>query len=103
MKFFRNISLICLFILLNSCSTINDGFSNKKKNNSDEFLVEKKSPLVMPPDYGKLPLPEKSDITNISDQNKIKELITTNSNESLKSEDTSKNFEEFLLKKIKKD
>ena len=29
-----------------------DGFSNQKKNNSDEFLVEKKSPLVMPPDYG---------------------------------------------------
>ena len=94
MKFFRNISLICLFILLNSCSTINDGFSNKKKNNSDEFLVEKKSPLVMPPDYGELPLPEKSRVTDISNQNKIKEL---------KSEDTSENFEEFLLKKIKKD
>ena len=103
MKLFRNITLICLFIFLNSCGTIGEGFSNKKKNNNDEFLVEKKSPLVMPPDYGKLPLPEKSDITDISDQNKIKELITTNSNESLKSEDASKNFEEFLLKKIKKD
>ena len=103
MKFFRNISLICLFILLNSCSTINDGFSNKKNNNSDEFLVEKKSPLVMPPDYGELPLPEKSRVTDISNQNKIKELLTNNSNESLKSEDTSENFEEFLLKKIKKD
>ena len=102
MKFLRNITLICLFIFLNSCGSIKDSFSDKK-NNSDEFLVEKKSPLVMPPDYGKLPLPEKSDITNISDQNKIKELITTNSNESLKSEDASKNFEEFLLKKIKKD
>ena len=102
MKFLGNITLICLFIFLNSCGSIKDGFSDKK-NNSDEFLVEKKSPLVMPPDYGKLPLPEKSDITNISDQNKIKELITTNSNESLKSEDSSKNFEEFLLKKIKKD
>ena len=103
MKLFRNITLIYLFIFLNSCGTIGEGFSNKKKNNNDEFLVEKKSPLVMPPDYGKLPIPEKSDITNISDQNKIKELITTNSNESLKSEDSSKNFEEFLLKKIKKD
>ena len=103
MKFFRNITFICLLIFLNSCSTINEGFANKKKNNSDEFLVEKKSPLVMPPDYGELPLPEKSDVTDISNQNKIKELLTHNSNESLKSEDTSENFEDFLLKKIKKD
>ena len=29
----------------------------KKKNNSDEFLVEKKSPLKMPPDYNELPIP----------------------------------------------
>jgi len=57
----------------------------------------------MPPDYGELPLPEKSRVTDISNQNKIKELLTNNSNESLKSEDTSENFEEFLLKKIKKD
>ena len=101
MKSFENITLICLFIFLNSCGSIKEGFSDKK-NNNDEFLVEKKSPLIMPPDYGKLPLPEKSDISDISDQNKIKELITTNSNESSKSEDGSKSFEEFLLKKIKK-
>ena len=29
----------------------------KKKSSSDEFLVEKKSPLVLPPNYGELPLP----------------------------------------------
>ena len=102
MKLFKNITLICLFIFLNSCGSMKESFSNKK-NNNDEFLVEKKSPLIMPPDYGKFPLPEKTDITDISDQNKIEELITNNSNESLKSDDSSKNFEEFLLKKIKED
>ena len=34
--------------------------SNKKKNGSDEFLVEKKSPLVMPPNYDELPIPTTS-------------------------------------------
>ena len=32
----------------------------KKKNNSDEFLVEKKSPLVLPPEFSDLPTPENS-------------------------------------------
>ena len=32
-------------------------FDFKKKNNSDEFLLEKKIPLVLPPNYGELPLP----------------------------------------------
>ena len=97
------IFILFLTLFISSCGSVKEGFSNPKKENSDEFLVEKKSPLVMPPDYGELPLPEKSDVTDISNQNKIKELLTNNSNESLKSEDTSENFEEFLLKKIKKD
>ena len=29
----------------------------KKKNNTNEFLVKKKNPLVMPPDFEKLPKP----------------------------------------------
>ena len=49
--------LIIIFFLA-SCSTVKEGFSNNKKNNSDEFLVEKKSPLVMPPNYGQLPEPK---------------------------------------------
>ena len=48
----KNINLILIFLLLTSCG----GFKLKKEN-VDEFLVEKKSPLVMPPEFGKLPLP----------------------------------------------
>ena len=48
-------------MLLTSCSTVKKGFQNPKKNNSDEFLVEKKSPLVMPPDFDELPIPKKKD------------------------------------------
>ena len=45
-------------LLLASCSTMQSAFQNQKKNNTDEFLVEKKSPLVMPPDFDELPLPK---------------------------------------------
>ena len=51
-KFFT-LGLLFLFIL-NSCG----GISGSKKENNDEFLVQKKSPLLMPPDYSELPNPK---------------------------------------------
>jgi hypothetical protein len=79
-------------------------FVNEKKNNTDEFLVEKKSPLVMPPDYNELPIPkEKIEQTDII-ENEFKTLITQ-TNQDTKSDsnkDVNKNFEELLLGKIKK-
>ena len=50
--------LLILMITLNSCGTIKEGFVSKKKNSTDEFLVKKKSPLVMPPNFNELPIPE---------------------------------------------
>ena len=57
MKQFKFYILIAIALLFSSCSSLKEGFTNQKKNNSDEFLVEKKSPLVMPPDYNELPIP----------------------------------------------
>ncbi len=97
-------SLIILFLLiLNGCGTVKEGFKNPKKNTSDEFLVEKKSPLVMPPNFEELPVPKK--MQNLSDIKKssIKEMIIENNideNETIK---TDKNLEENILKKIKTD
>ena len=48
MKYFKIIILLVLSLLIFSCGAVKEGFSNQKKNSSDEFLVEKKSPLVMP-------------------------------------------------------
>ena len=97
-------SLIILFLLiLTACGTVKEGFKNPKKNTSDEFLVEKKSPLVMPPNFEELPVPKK--MQNLSDIKKssIKEMIVENKideNETIK---TDKNLEENILKKIKTD
>jgi hypothetical protein len=44
-------------------------FENQKKNNTDEFLVEKKSPLVMPPDFNELPFQKKKFKININKLN----------------------------------
>ena len=51
------ILLALIFIFLNSCQGLKDNLSIKKKKNTDEFLVQKKNPLVLPPDYEDLPKP----------------------------------------------
>tara|TARA_Y100000996_G_C22155148_1_gene492139 strand:- start:170 stop:469 length:300 start_codon:yes stop_codon:yes gene_type:complete len=97
----KNILFICIFFILLSCSTVREGFQNNKKNNSDEFLVEKKSPLVMPPDFDKLPIPSTNNENEEFTQNSLKEMIQNN-NKSSASSNASKNFQESLIDKIKK-
>ena len=98
-----NLHFIIIFVLLASCASVKESIDSKKKN-SDEFLVEKKLPLVMPPDYNELPIPkEKIEQTGIN-ENEFKTLITQ-TNQDTKSdsnEDVDINLEELLLKKIKK-
>ena len=48
------IFLIVLMYFISSCS----GFGVKRSDKADEFLIEKKAPLVMPPDIEDLPEPQ---------------------------------------------
>ena len=48
-----------IFFLLNACQAVQDGLAGNKNKNSDEFLIEKKNPLEIPPDFGLLPEPNK--------------------------------------------
>ena len=76
MKYFKILIFFQLILFLYSCSTIKEGFINQKKSSSDEFLVEKKSPLVMPPDYNDLPVPDQNKEKAETNENKIKENIS---------------------------
>jgi hypothetical protein len=102
MKLFKFFIIFGITIILSSCGTIKDGFSNQKKNNSDEFLVEKKSPLVMPPDYNELPIPNEKKTEK--DTKDIKTLILKSKQDEIKEnlDKKSSSFESSILKKIKK-
>ena len=102
-KKFKFFTLGFLFLLiLNSCS----GITGSKKENNDEFLVQKKSPLLMPPNYNELPNPKLESNTETFEKNSdIKELIVNsdqNKNSSSDKNEPSKNFEKLFLEKIKK-
>ncbi len=103
-KIFKLTTIIILILALNSCGTISEGFSSQKKNSIDEFLVEKKSPLVMPPDFNKLPLPQQSNQVTENEENKdIKSLLTDNKDSDLDNQNTNQNtnFENSIIEKIK--
>ena len=102
MKYLKIFTYLCLLTFLFSCGAVKEGFTNQKKNNSDEFLVEKKSPLVMPPEYNELPIPQ-SDKNNKDDKsdNSFKNLIEVENKETSVSKSTNKSFEEKILEQIK--
>ena len=95
--------LVIVFFIFQSCQTVKEGFTSQKKKSTDEFLVEKKSPLVMPPDFNELPLPKISE--NIEEEenesgNNIEKLISNN-NSPESSGVQDKNFENSIIEKIK--
>ena len=104
MKKIRSILfLVIVFFTFQSCQTVKEGFTSQKKKSTDEFLVEKKSPLVMPPDFNELPLPKTSE--NIEEEekesgNNIEKLISNNDSPE-SSEVQDKNFENLIIEKIK--
>ena len=87
-------------IILSGCNTVKKGFQNPKKNSSDEFLVEKKSPLVMPPEFNELPIPNQNENTNQEQTNNIKTLIK-DSNGNTDQEVSDSDLEGSILSKIK--
>ena len=104
----KKIKIFLFFVLatliLNNCGTVQDAMDPQRKNNTDEFLVEKKSPLSMPPDFEKLPIPNNEKVLE-NEENNLKKLIVnnqTNSSEiSTDSEESAGSLEKLLIWKIK--
>ena len=100
------IASFLIILFLNSCGTVAEGLGGSKKKGSDEFLVEKKSPLVLPPSFGELPEPGKETGQNIildkKDTSNIEDIINQSSSTSTseKSDDTKNSIEQSIIKKI---
>ena len=101
----NNIFLILLMMLVTvSCQTVKNAVTGQKQENSDEFLVQKKHPLVLPPDFTELPVPfeESVKVTEVQIEDDIEKLLGIENN----TKDTdntyeSSSIENFVLKKIK--
>ena len=100
-KKFKSLLLIMFStILVSSCGSV--GGVIDSKNTSEEFLVEKKSPLSIPPSFEELPMPSNEKVNKEGKINNIESLITEESNnEKLETAETDKDFEQSILDKIK--
>ena len=99
----KNFYLIILLLILCSCQGVKDALSGKKYENSDEFLVIKKNPLVLPPNFNILPTPkdvaETSQIEKV--ENEIEDLLGSIKDSDEVLESSSSDTESFVLEKIK--
>ena len=107
MKKIKSLTIIFLSLLfLNSCSSVAEGLTGSKKKGSDEFLVEKKAPLVLPPSFGELPEPgKKKDRTTVSAEKNdlsIEDMLSQSSSidKTKKKNDSNNSIENSIIEKI---
>ena len=93
-----------MLFTITSCQNVKDALQGKKYENSDEFLVIKKNPLILPPNFNDLPTPQDvsdtSQIENIEDE--IEDLLSSiKDDEEVLESSSSSDTESFVLEKIK--
>ena len=93
--------IIILTFFVASCgdtgSSIKRGLTGAKKTSADEFLIKKKDPLILPPDYENLPTPDEEAAAKEEISNFEKTLGASIEDNSSK----SSSAEESILKKIR--
>ncbi len=95
--------LILIFFILVSCTSLQEAgkvLRNEKTNTTDEFLVKKREPLIIPPDFKSLPEPGSSKKEKITEKQKLKIILKGPDDVNLKNQST--NVEESILDKIRK-
>ena len=98
--------VILLFSLsLYACESVKNAVEGKKRSEqSDEFLVQKKNPLAMPPDYEEMPTPGNQEVSpeTFSDDNEVKDLLNIKEENTLdtNNNDNSSDLETSIIKKI---
>ena len=92
--------IFLLFLFTGSCadsfSSVKRGLTGAKKNSADEFLVEKKDPLILPPDFENLPIPDE-EIADIEEVSIFEKTLEDSTEENLPA---SVSVENSILKKI---
>ena len=96
------LKIFIILILIPSCQSAKDAFTLQKKNTTDEFLVEKKEPLVMPPDYNKMPEPDSLKKSQVDEKDKIRKILKKDKLKAeTKQNNSSNKIEQSIIDKIR--
>ena len=97
-----NFILIIIF-LFTSCNGLKEArkvLRNEKITTTDEFLVKKRNPLVLPPNYEELPIPGSIKESKENQEEKIKKILKASEIQETKK--SSSSVEKSILNKIRK-
>ena len=97
---YKIINILIIIFFVTSCQslkTAKKALTGEKEFSSDEFMVKKKNPLILPPDYENLPTPDEEAATEEEISNFEKTLGTSIEDNSSK----SSSAEESILKEIR--
>ena len=98
------IFIIFLMLALKSCSSMKEAgqvLRNEKVKTTDEFLVKKKQPLILPPNYDKIPEPGSTGQKKFDDKEKIKKILKSSDAEK-QMINKSSSIEKSIIDKIRK-
>ena len=100
----KNFLIILTFLVFLSCSGFQDAakvLRNEKIKSTDEFLVKKKDPLILPPDLDKIPEPGSITSSKSNEEDTFKEILNESKKETIKSK-KSTSIEEEILRRLPK-
>tara|TARA_B100001057_G_scaffold256567_1_gene256805 strand:+ start:732 stop:1034 length:303 start_codon:yes stop_codon:yes gene_type:complete len=96
-----NLFIIFSLLFLVSCGNVGKILRNEKIKTTDEFLVKKKEPLVIPPDIQSIPKPGSINKIISNDKDVLKEILNKNNRESTRTNNSS-SVEDSILKRLPK-
>ena len=94
--------LLITLVFLTSCNSFKSAITGEKKKPGSEFMVIKKEPLTLPPDFTDLPEPEEEDVSEEEETVELKKILKGSTNNTEISTGASEGLEDSILKKIKK-
>ena len=102
-KILKFLVIINLFLLLENCgggwSDFKKTMSGQKVTNTDEFLIKKKDPLILPPEFEKLPLPNTK--KNNNEKNSVETALGSLKKQAGENKASSQ-LEDMILRELKK-
>ena len=94
-----------LIFLVTSCadswSNVKRGLTGAKQKSTDEFLVQKKDPLILPPDFDSLPSPSDREEA-IEEMSSFEKTFKQESETEITASSSDSSAEDSILKQIRK-
>jgi len=101
----KTIFLILLIFLVTSCAgtwgDVKRGLTGKKRQSTDEFLVKKKDPLILPPDFDSLPSPSEREEA-LEEISSFEKTLKQAAEAEVTSSSAGGSVEDSILKQIRK-